>query len=56
MTSLDNIPIIQDFVDVFPESIPGLPPRRDIDLNIELIPGAALVLKAPYRMSIPELT
>eukprot|EP00253_Pinus_taeda_P007271 PITA_07271 len=54
--SLNNIPIIQEFADVFPEEIPGLPPRRDIDFTIELVPGAAPVSRAPYRMSIPELT
>lgn len=56
MTSLDNIPVIQEFVDAFPESIHGLPPKQDIDFTIELIPGATPVSKAPYRMSIHELT
>eukprot|EP00253_Pinus_taeda_P015903 PITA_15903 len=54
--SLNNIPVIQEFADVFPEEIPGLPPRRDIDFTIELVPGAAPVSRAPYRMNIPELT
>eukprot|EP00253_Pinus_taeda_P012064 PITA_12064 len=54
--SLNNIPVIQEFADVFPEEIPGLPPRRDIDFTIELVPGAAPVSRAPYRMSVPELT
>lgn len=53
---LDNIPVIQEFADVFPEEILGLPPKRDIDFTIELIPGATLVSRAPYRMSMPELT
>jgi hypothetical protein len=35
--------------------VPGLPPKRDIDFSINLMPGAAPVSKAPYRMSIPEL-
>ena len=43
------------FRDVFPEEIPGIPPRRDIDFTIELVPGAAPVSKAPYRMSTPEM-
>eukprot|EP00253_Pinus_taeda_P005349 PITA_05349 len=55
-TSLNNLPVIQEFADVFPEEILGLPPRRDIDFTIELVPGAAPVSRAPYRMSIPELT
>eukprot|EP00253_Pinus_taeda_P012179 PITA_12179 len=54
--SLHNIPVIQEFTDVFPEEIPGLPPRRNIDFTIELTPGAAPVSRAPYRMSTPELT
>jgi len=53
MTSLENILIIQEFADVFPESIPGLPPKHDIDFTIELVPGAASVSKAPYCMIIP---
>eukprot|EP00253_Pinus_taeda_P017906 PITA_17906 len=54
--SLNNIPIIQEFTDVFPEEIPGLPPRRNIDFTIELVRGAAPISRAPYRMSVPELT
>ena len=47
--------MLQEFRDVFPDEIPGLPPKRDIDFTIELVPGAAPVSKAPYRMSIPEM-
>eukprot|EP00253_Pinus_taeda_P018429 PITA_18429 len=54
--ALDNIPVVQEFADVFPEEVPGLPPKRDIDFTIELTPGAASVSRAPYRMSVPELT
>eukprot|EP00253_Pinus_taeda_P011976 PITA_11976 len=53
---LNNIPVIQEFTDVFPEEIPGLPPKWNIDLTIELVPGAAPISWAPYRMSVPELT
>eukprot|EP00253_Pinus_taeda_P016078 PITA_16078 len=53
---LNNIPVIQEFTDVFPEEILGLPPKRNIDFTIELVPGAAPVSRAPYRMSVPELT
>ena len=53
---LDHLPVIKEFADVFPEEIPGLPPKRDIDFTIELIPGAAPVSRTPYRMSVPELT
>lgn len=54
--TLGSIPVVQEFADVFPEEIPGLPPKRDLDFTIELVPGAALVSRAPYRMSVPELT
>eukprot|EP00253_Pinus_taeda_P023048 PITA_23048 len=54
IATLDNIPIIREFSDVFPEEIPGLPPKRNIDFTIELMPGAAPLSRAPYRMSVPE--
>eukprot|EP00253_Pinus_taeda_P004982 PITA_04982 len=56
IAALDNIPIIREFADVFPEEILGLPPKRNIDFTIELMPGVAPVSREPYRMSVPELT
>ena len=47
--------VLQEFKDVFLDEILGLPPKRDIDFTIELVPGAAPVSKAPYRMSTPEM-
>ncbi|GKD25153.1 putative reverse transcriptase domain, aspartic peptidase domain protein [Tanacetum coccineum] len=41
--------------DVFPEELPGIPPIRDVEFNIELIPGAEPISKAPYRMAPIEL-
>jgi hypothetical protein len=38
------------------DEIPELPPRREIDFSIDLLPELALIFKAPYRMSLPELT
>lgn len=55
LIALENILAIQEFVDVFPEDMLRLRPKRSIDFTIELIPGATLVLKAAYRMSILEL-
>eukprot|EP00253_Pinus_taeda_P029666 PITA_29666 len=54
--TVKDIHVVQEFADVFPEEIPRLPPRRDLDFTIELIPGATPVSRAPYRMSVPELT
>ena len=56
ITSLENIHVIREFSDVFPESILGLTPKRDIDFTIEIILGVAPVSKAPYRMIIRKLT
>lgn len=56
ISMLDNIPVIQELADVFPEVILGLSPKRDKYFTIELILGAAPISRAPYRMSVPELT
>ena len=52
---LEDYQVLQEFRDVFPNEILGLPLKRDIDFTIELVPGAAPVSKAPYRMSTPEM-
>ena len=52
---IEDIPILNEFTNVFPEEIPGLPPRRELDFTIELAPGAIPRSKAPYRMNILEL-
>ena len=51
----DDIPILQDFCDVFSEEIPGLPPKRYLDFTIELVPGVVPNSKAPYQMNILEI-
>ncbi|GKD01424.1 putative reverse transcriptase domain-containing protein [Tanacetum coccineum] len=48
---LEDIPIVQDFPEVFPEDLPGLPPTRQVEFQIILIPGAAPVARAPYRLA-----
>ncbi|GKB50470.1 putative reverse transcriptase domain-containing protein [Tanacetum coccineum] len=48
---LEDIPIVQDFLDVFLEDLPGLPPTRQVEFQIDLIPGAAPVAWAPYRLT-----
>ena len=51
----DDVPIIREYVDVFPQELPGLPPECEISFEIELLPGVAPVSKAPYRMAPAEL-
>ena len=45
---LGDFHVLQEFRDVFPDEILGLPPKRDIDFTIELVPGAPPVSKEPY--------
>jgi hypothetical protein len=53
--SLNDHPVLREYRDVFPEEVPGLPLRRDIDFLIELAPGAVPVSRTPYHMSTLEL-
>nr|GEV50361.1 hypothetical protein [Tanacetum cinerariifolium] len=46
-----NVQVIQDYHEVFPEDFPGLPPARLVEFQIDLIPGAAPVARAPYRLA-----
>nr|GFC24615.1 putative reverse transcriptase domain-containing protein [Tanacetum cinerariifolium] len=52
---LENVPIVHDFPEVFPEDLPGLPPTRQVVFQIDLIPGAAPVARAPYRLAPIEM-
>ena len=52
---LEDIPVVREFSDVFPEDLPGIPPDREIDFQIELAPGIEPISKAPYRMAPLEL-
>jgi hypothetical protein len=54
--NLEDFVVLWDFRDVFADEIPELPPRREIDFSINLLPGSAPISKSPYRMSFPELT
>ena len=47
--------VVEEFPDVFPDDLPGMPPDRDIEFIIELLPGTAPIAKHPYRMGVNEL-
>ncbi|KAI3802065.1 hypothetical protein L1987_30189 [Smallanthus sonchifolius] len=53
--SIQDIPIIRDFPEVFPEDLSGLPPVRQVEFRIDLIPGANPVARAPYRLAPSEM-
>ena len=52
---MEDVAVVQEFPDVFPEVLPGPPPDRQLEFTIDLEPGAAPVSKAPYRMAPKEL-
>jgi hypothetical protein len=51
----NNIRVVRDFLDVFLEELPGMPPEREVEFVIDLLPGTAPISKRPYRMSVEEL-
>jgi hypothetical protein len=54
-TALEDIPVVCEYTDVFPEELPGMPPDHEVEFVIELMPGTAPVSKCPYRMPPNEL-
>ncbi|XP_075521458.1 uncharacterized protein LOC142554678 [Primulina tabacum] len=52
---LQDIDVVQDYLDVFSDDVPGLPPDREVEFVIDLIPGTAPISKAPYRMAPTEM-
>ncbi|GKC61117.1 putative reverse transcriptase domain-containing protein [Tanacetum coccineum] len=52
---LEDIPVVREFLEVFPKDIPGLPPVRQVEFQIDLILGAAPVARAPYRLDPSEM-
>jgi hypothetical protein len=53
--SLEIIKVVSEFLDVFPEDLPGMPPKRKVEFAIELLPGTAPISKRAYRVSGPKL-
>jgi hypothetical protein len=53
--ALEGIRVVCEYLDVFPEELPGMPPGRDVEFVIDLLPGTAPIYKRPYRMSIAQL-
>ncbi|GJS67642.1 putative reverse transcriptase domain-containing protein [Tanacetum coccineum] len=52
---LKDVFVIRDFPEVFPEDLPGLPPPRQVEFRIDLVPGAAPIARAPYRLAPFEM-
>ena len=52
---LENILVVKDFSDVFPEELHGIPPEKEVNLSIKILPGTTPNFRAPYRMALTEL-
>ncbi|GKD80675.1 hypothetical protein Tco_1347514 [Tanacetum coccineum] len=48
---LKDVPIVREILEVFPEDLPGLPPARRVEFQIDVVPGATPVARAPYRLA-----
>jgi hypothetical protein len=55
LEGIENIPVVHDFQDVFPEELPGIPPARAVEFVIDLKPGTTPIAKRPYKMPSHEL-
>jgi hypothetical protein len=53
--ALEDIKVVQDYPDIFPEELPGMPPDHDIEFLIELLPRTPPISKRPYKMPVNEL-
>ncbi|KAJ9557339.1 hypothetical protein OSB04_011953 [Centaurea solstitialis] len=52
---IQDIPVVREFPEVFPEELPGLPPPPQVEFHIDLIPGAGPIAKSPYRLAPSEM-
>src|SRR3954463_3298577 len=50
LEGIENVPVVRDFTDVFPEELPGIPPVREVEFVIDLKPGTVSIAKRPYKM------
>ena len=53
--TMDSVPIVQEFLDVFPKNSPDLPPNREFEFGIELLPNSTPISILPYKMTLAEL-
>jgi hypothetical protein len=50
--AIEEVPVVQEYPNVFPEELPRMPPDRDVEFIIDLIPRTAPIAKRPYRMAL----
>src|SRR6185295_15886147 len=54
-STIEDVPVVCEYPEVFPEELPGMPPDRDIEFIIDLLPRTGPIAKRPYRMATDEL-
>ncbi|MCI57297.1 cellular nucleic acid-binding protein [Trifolium medium] len=52
---MEELPVVCEFLDVFPEDVSDVPPEREVEFTIDLVPGTSPISMAPYQMSASEL-
>ena len=53
--TVEDVPVVRKYSDVFPKDFPGVPPERQVEFRIDLMPTAAPIAKVPYRLAPPEM-
>ncbi|XP_076917513.1 uncharacterized protein LOC143577615 [Bidens hawaiensis] len=53
---LEEVAVVSEFKDVFPDELPGIPPDREVQFKIDLVPGTSPIVKSPYRLAPTEMT
>ncbi|XP_071933750.1 uncharacterized protein [Coffea arabica] len=52
---IEEVPVVKDYLDMFPEELTSVPPEREVEFKIKLLPGTIPISKTPYRMAPPKL-
>ena len=52
---LESVPVVRDFSEVFPDDLPGIPPKQDIDFDMDILSDTKPISITPYQMAPTEL-
>ena len=52
---MSDVPVVREYPDVFPEDLHGIPPKRQVEFRIDLVPATAPIANAPYLLAPPEM-
>ncbi|KAI3754418.1 hypothetical protein L1987_54201 [Smallanthus sonchifolius] len=54
-TKIEDVPVVAKFPDIFPDELAGIPPEREVEFRINLVPGTTPIAKAPFRLAPNEM-